>query len=134
MANSNILNKSLAIGIGLLVLFLLGSTLIMPQFSSAWRYCQEVKWTGANAGVTTNCTYDDDPAHFNNSMINVSTTYTYTRSGVGTYDIDATADGASSLCLGCLTAGGWRTSTQGLLLLVLVAALVTFALYFFKRR
>jgi len=131
MANSSIMNKAITVGIGLLLVFLLSAAIVMPRFSDSWRYCQDVRWDCAAAGAVTNCTYDDNVEHFNNSYVDTSTGARYTRSGIGTYDVVLGAE-CSDMCLRCITAGGYRASAAGLQLLILVLALIGFGLLFFK--
>ena len=126
-----VLDKSVSYGIGLLVLFLIGGVLVLPMFSDAYRYCQTVKWAGAHGTGTGNCTYDD--VNFNTSEITAGSTGQHTESSLGTYDIEADHS-ADRYCLKCVTEGGWRTTTQGLVILVLVVGMIAFALYFFPKK
>jgi len=120
---SNIINRVIYGGIGLVMLFLLSSTLILPQLDGAMdRSCSSITWRCADGGVKTNCTYD----------MGTNTTSTPTD-----YPIIETTAGdhvwCSEQCLSCDDSGGFRTTTQGLLLLVIVIGLIGFAVYFMRR-
>lgn len=130
MAGKDLLTKAVGVGIGLLILFLLFSTLIMPQFSTAWRYCQGREWVGATGGTLTNCTTPYQNS--NTSYVNPAGA-THTESGQ-TDPVVTDNDAADQFCLNCATVGGYRATNQGLTLLILVMGLIGFALRFFPRR
>lgn len=128
---AGILEKALAVGIGMMLLFILASTLIMPQFSKAWRYCQAKEWVGTQGGVLTNCT---TPYQTANTTFVDNTTATHTEDGETNPRDTDTDGGTNRFCLNCKTLGGYRTTVQGLVVLVLMLALITFGLHFFPRR
>ncbi len=127
-----VLNKIVYGTVGLLLLFLMASSVFMPFFSSSWRYCQARQWNCGVAGVYTNCTsrYQDP---FNTTVVDPSTG-THTEGGLtDPVDTDTTQAACTHYCLNCETAGGYRTSAQGLLLLVLVIALIGFGVRYLPR-
>lgn len=126
---AGILNRALAIGIGLMILFLIASTLIMPNFSTAWRYCQAREWVGADGGTLTNCT---------TPYQNANTTFVDNGTGIHTENgrTDPVASDnteANSFCLNCSVAGGYRPTVQGLVVLAMVLGFVAFAIYFWPK-
>lgn len=129
-----VLDRAVAYSVGLLVLFLLGSTLIMPQFSKAWKYCQALQWNPDEGGALgANCT---TPYTNTNSTPVVNETTKHTEEGdTWPVDQDSTAiEGVDYYCLNCDTPGGYRTTVQGLVILVLSLALIGFAIKFLPKR
>lgn len=106
--------------LGIAVVFVLVASITMTYFSRSWRYCQDVRWVGADAEATTNCTrrYGDG---FNTSYVDAEndtySTYLHTEDGQ-TWPVDPTAKNASAYCLNCQTAGGYRVTNQGLMVLI----------------
>lgn len=114
--------KSIVYGVvALMIVFLVFGALVMPYFSSAWRFAQDVCLTPSDTGDTVgNCTYDKTA----NTTVIVAGDHICTGN-----DENSTA---GIWCQKVQTAGGYRISTQGLLLLILVMALVGTALYFLR--
>ena len=124
------IDKAVSYGVGLLIVFLLTATIILPQFSTAWRYCQAKEWVGAEGGTNTNCT---TPYRTANTTMVDHTADTHTEAG----DTSPVADDnglADNFCLNCATLGGYRTTVQGLAVLALAMAFIGFAIYFFPKR
>jgi len=113
----------------LLLLFLLGSTLILPNFSKAWRFCQAKEWVGAHSGTLTNCTTPYENS--NTSYVDPAGT-SHIEEGE-TSPLAADNLNADQFCLNCKTPGGYRTTVQGLTLLALVLAIIGIALLFFGK-
>jgi hypothetical protein len=113
------------------VAFVLLATMILPQFSLAWRFCQARAWYVAN-GSYTNCS-----ARYSVNSTPVTTNDTHTENGetipFGDGDFD-NPTGVREYCQNCDTAGGYRQTNQGLLLLVLVIGLVGIAVAYLKMR
>lgn len=132
---AGIVDKAVGISIGLLILFLFATTLILPQFSSSYRYCQGLEWKGAAGDVYTNCTarYQEEFNETEVAQRAAGATGSHTENGV-TSPVDDDAINVTSYCLNCETAGGYRTANQGLNLLILTLALVGFALIFLPKR
>lgn len=131
MASS--INKAIAVGIGLVLLFIMASTMIMPFFKQSWQYCQDMVWEGAQGGTLTNCTRVIENS--NTTAVMVAGNISHTEGGYPAARVAADANYlfTNQFCLNCNVAGGYRTTSQGLTLLVLVIGLVGFAVYFFKR-
>lgn len=110
-----LLKKMIMGGIILAIIFVLLGNLIMPQFSTAWRYAQDLCWTN----VTASCDYDTT---VNTTVI--TNANTCTGSGYAQGD----------LCQAVQTAGGYRVANQGLMILILIIALIGFALTFWSKR
>lgn len=121
--------KLIGYGVGLLVLFILVSTLVLPQFDDAWRYCQALEWVAIQGGTMTNCS---TPYKASNESTVLNTSSTHTEDGI-TSPVDTDTDaGIDEFCLNCATEGGYRDSVQGILLLALVVGAIAFGLYFFR--
>ena len=116
--------------IGLTVLFLLASTLILPYFSTAYRFCSNKQWEGATGGVYTNCSNRYQDA-FNQTPVPASGGY-HTENGE-TNPVDSDSLNSTQFCLNCSVLGGYRTTIQGLTVLVLVLALIFFGVKYLKR-
>jgi len=109
--------------------------LVIPQFHDTYSYCQQLQWNCDDDKSFTNCSsrYQDGR---NRSVI--TNAGTFTQDGQ-TVQVDsaclpnATAGGASSYCLNCEELGGYRTTTQGLGLLVIALGFVGIALYFLPK-
>ncbi len=102
--------------IALAILFLLFSTIIMPQFSSSYRYAQALCWDN----TTANCDY--------------SPVTNLTEVLVGTNCTGQMEDSSNTAwCQRVLTAGDYRATNQGIVLLVLVIALIGFGVMFISR-
>ena len=120
----------IAVSIGLVIVFVISSSILLPQFSTAWKYCQAREWVATQGGVLTNCTTPYTTA--NTSFVD-TTGGTHTESGL-TSPINAdTGAPVDAFCLNCSTLGGYRTTVQGLVLLLLVLFLVAIGLRFFGR-
>ena len=117
--------KPIYIGIALAVLFIMLSTMVMPYFSTAFRYAQDVCWTGTAA----NCDYDTNT---NSTVITNSTAVT----GTGLYGVCAptATNFATAMCLHITTAGGYRSITQAVILLIFFFTILGFALRFLPKK
>lgn len=115
----------MAIGVGKIIymalalglLFLMIPTVIMPSFSSSYRFAQVTCWTN----TTANCDYD--------TTVN-TTPLTTSQVSCGASEYGA----ATSYCQRISTAGGYRTANQAIILLLLVVAMIGFAVYFVKKQ
>jgi len=116
--------------IGLTILFVITGSIMMTQFSNAWRYCQARQWVGAQGGALTNCT---TPYQTSNTTYVNPAGAEHTENGL-TSPIATDNANANSFCLNCATLGGYRTTVQGLTLLVLAIGFIGFGLYFMKKR
>ena len=116
--------------IGLVILFLLASTLIIPQFSNAWRFCSNKQWEGATGGVYTNCSSRYQDA-FNQTSVLADSTH-HTEEGE-TNPVNADSLNSTQYCLNCSVQGGFRSTVQGLVLLIMVLGLIAFGLRYMKR-
>jgi len=126
---AGILDKSVAYGVGLLILFLLGSTLIMPHFSSAWKYCQAREWNPDMGGLLgANCSIP-----YTNANTSAVTASPHTEGGL-TSPVEEAGENVDVYCLNCERPGGYRTTVQGLTVLALALGLIGFALYFFPKK
>lgn len=131
------IKRAVAVGVALGIIFILAANLILPYFSSSYRYCQDLRWEGATGNVYTNCTNRYQDA-FNTSYVACvyetigDVCVSHTENGI-TSPINNNATNISSYCLNCLTAGGYRIATRGLVLLVLVLGLIGFGIYFLPR-
>jgi len=117
---------TVALGVAMVLL----ATLILPQFSSSYRYCQARTWQGAVGNVYTNCTNRYQDA-FNTSFVDASSG-THTENGA-TDPVTTDNANAESFCLDCTTLGGYRTTMQGITLLVFVLAIIGFGIYFIPK-
>lgn len=113
--------------IALTVLFLLMATIVLPQFANTYNYCQNPAWKPDNSsdGTYTNCSSRVQDAY--NSTPTPSD-YPITE--------DTTDDhlNYTKLCLNCDTAGAYRTTIQGLAVLLIVIGVIGFAVYFLRRK
>lgn len=116
--------------VALLMIYLLASTMIMPFFSQAWRYCQQKHWVVAQGGVNTNCTLIYQTA---NTTAVTQGAATHTELGE-TIPLAADSGIADNYCVNCGAAGGYRVSNQGLQLFVLIIALIGFGVSFMSVR
>lgn len=134
MASSNILNKIVAGTVALALIYVIVASLVLPYFSSSYRYCQALQWEGAEGNVYTNCTnrYQDE---FNTTFLSCfgTTCTTHTENGK-TSPVRTTAVNLTSYCLNCATLGGYRGAMQGIVLLILVLGLVGFGVYMMPKR
>ena len=119
-----------AVALGLALVFIITSSILLPQFSSAWRYCQARQWVATQGGVMTNCT---TPYQTANTTFVDTTGTSHTEGGLASPLNSDTGVGVDRFCLNCSTAGGYRTTVQGVLLLVLVLFLVAIGLRYFGR-
>lgn len=127
---AGILDKSITYGIALLVVFLLASTIVMPQFSNAWRYCQNRQWNPDHANAQgANCTNLYQNATNDSAISGVSE---FTMNGL-TSNVEDGGENVAYYCLNCDVAGGYRTTIQGLAVLTLVMGLIGFAIYFLPK-
>lgn len=124
------INKSVQYGIALVIVFLLASTLILPQFSNAWRYCQAKEWVGTHGGTQTNCTVPYTAA---NTSAVAPAGGTHTEGGE-TNAVDTDTVGTDIYCLNCNTEGGYRSTVQGLTFLMLALGFIYFAVNFIPSR
>lgn len=117
--------------VAILILFILASTIMLPEFRKSWQYCQNPRWRADNQSVGTNCTNE---IAFNNTPITSAGTWTADdgKSYVCGGDQDCTT-ATSRFCVNCDTLGGYRTSTQGLVLLILVMGIVGIAVAFIPK-
>lgn len=129
---AGILDKAIAYSVGLLLLFLLASTLILPNFSKAWRFCQAKQWNPDDGGLLgANCT-----TPYTNANTSAVTGTPHTEDGE-TVPAEVDIDPYESIdvyCLNCETLGGYRTTVQGLVLLALALALIGFAMIFLPKK
>jgi hypothetical protein len=119
------IKTTVSVLVALTIFFLLASVVILPYFSSAYRYtCSAYQWKPAAGGVTTNCTTLIVSA--NDSALTAGSSYT--QEGVNS----PTAAGlASSYCLDCTTQGSRATST-GMVLFVLLIGFIFVAVTFLR--
>lgn len=128
---SSILDKIILGAVALGLAFVIISSLILPYFSSAYRYCQALQWEGAEGSVYTNCSNRYQDA-FNTSFVD-TVTRSHTEGGI-TSPVEAdTGNATDPFCLNCETLGGYRVPMQGMVLLVLVLAIVGFGVYFMPK-
>lgn len=117
--------KIIAVPIALAVLYLMLNTVIFPNFKKSWQFCDTKTWYPAHGAVTTNCTSLVDTK--NDTMLSGATFTedgeTWATSGVGAQN---------NFCLSCSTEGNYRSTNQGLQVLILVIALVGFGVGFLK--
>lgn len=133
-----------SLGIGLIILFLLAGSLIMPFFATTYEH-----GTGTNpcnrdntcSGTSTNinnqyCTAGTQDAGAGTQACtncNGSAGYeTFIKNCLSLIDQGTYMN--NSFCNPCTTLAGYRTSYQGLLALILVIALIGFAVTFIKLR
>ena len=122
--------EMIAISIGLVIVFIIGSSILMPQFSSAWKFCQAREWVATQGGVMTNCTTPYQTA--NTSFVD-TTGGTHTEGGLASPINADTGVPVDAFCLNCSTLGGYRGTVQGLVLLLLVLFLIGVGMRFFGR-
>lgn len=122
----SIIQRVIAVGIAMAVLFVMLGTVVLPFFQDTYSKatCQNPAWNCANAGAYTNCTNRIQDAY---NTTPLPTDYPIVESTAG----DTTW--CSHLCLDCETAGSYRTTAQGLLVLGLIVAVIGFAVYFMRR-
>ena len=123
MANET--NRIIYGAIGLVLLFVLMSTLVLPTISKTMgNTCQSISWYGADGGSYANCT--------NRVQSEYNTTSTPTD-----YPITETSPDdhlwATNLCLQCNDVGGYSSTVKGLFTLVVVIALISSAVYLMRR-
>lgn len=123
----NPISKILYGGIGLTILFVLVSTVILPNFATTYNYCQNPAWKPDNSssGVYTNCTDRVQDAY--NSTPS-PTDYPIT--------VDTAEDyrNYTNLCLNCDTRGGFSTTLKGITVFILVIAMIAFGVWFWNKR
>lgn len=124
----SVVNKLIYGGIALALLFILASTVMLPYFSTAWRYCQALQWVGAHGSSYTNCTV---PYQTSNTSAVSGTSHT--ENGI-TSPVATDSGNSDEFCLNCATQGGYRTTVQGLSVLILVIGLIAFGLHFFGKK
>lgn len=130
----SILNNVLAVSLGLVVLVVVASSILLPQFSTSWRYCQAREWKCADGGTTTNCTTPYATSNTTQVVLNATGSAT-SHTELGLTESVETDDcsnhtNVDNFCLNCDTAGGYRSATQGLLLLGLVLGLMGLGIKF----
>lgn len=116
-----ILQKVIGIAVALLVLFLLASTLILPQFSSSYNptSCSATNW------IDNSTYYASDCSEYATSIGSASVIQNSTP--------QSCPDESNFCCLGCSN-WSFRTTSRGMILLVLVIALIGLGLYFLPKR
>lgn len=113
--------------IALALLFILTTSIIMPQFNTTYNYpscvANSTTWYNASryAGTTTVC-----------QVYNTST-LDQTVGLQACYGTDGATGENSSVCCRTCTNFSWRSSGQGLFVLVLVMALIGFAVAFIMK-
>jgi len=106
-------------GIALAVLFLMLSTIVLPFFSSSYRFAQATCWTN----TTSQCDYD------------IATNTTVISSALAcSASVFPTGLSGVTMCQAISTAGGYRSMTQAAILLVFFLAIIGFALRFMPKR
>jgi len=112
------------------------ATLIIPQFSSSYAYCEELQWNCDADRSFSNCTSRRQEQR-NTSVVKEGS---HTQDGVttkvdSTCQTNATAGGGGApyYCLNCETLGGYRSTVQGLALIVIAIGLIGFGLYFLPK-
>jgi len=137
-------------GVALLLLFVIASTLILPFFSTTYEVgfgdlpCNSPNHATGCVGLTNTSTDITNSACLTSSGdaditacadCNSSTGYeTFLTSCYRLFEhnsTDVTMNGTH--CIGCTTLQGYRTTNRGLVLLVLVIGLVSFAILFIKK-
>ena len=116
--------------VAILILVVLASALLLPEFGKSYGYCVAPVWKMDTDYSASNCS-DGVTRGGNASAITAAGSYAANNGITYPCTTDCNPDSAN-FCVNCDTRGGYRTSNQGLLLLVLVMALIGIGLTYIK--
>lgn len=137
------LNALIYGAIALVLLFVIASTLILPFFASQYEHgfgdapCNKddtcvIGITNTSAGMRNpNCLTSTGTV---TAGTNLNNSAGYASFLDNCYKLIAEPDGANTTrCMGCATFVGYRSTQQGLALLILVLGIISFALLFIRK-
>jgi hypothetical protein len=116
---TNLIDKVIYGAIAMAILFAMLSIIVLPYFSSSYRFAQSTCWTN----TTANCDYD--------STVNTTVIASTQACSAGVFPAGLSG---GIMCQAIVTAGGYRVINQSLMILVFFLAILGFALMFMPRK